>query len=116
MKKACVAEAGFDCSSVKADQFEMIDNTIRVKGAPDHPWLRLEFGRLLRAVHFQDRGNTVFTEEAFYEPPTELPDWKIGKGNMSVTYTYGTQSVEVEVDEETGDVRIVKLVSVIDVG
>ena len=45
-----------------------------------------------------------------------LPDFVKGQGNMSATYAFGTQGVEVEVDEETGEVRILKLVAVSDVG
>jgi xanthine dehydrogenase molybdenum-binding subunit len=35
---------------------------------------------------------------------------------MSACYTFGTQAVEVEVDTETGEVRIVKMVAMLDVG
>ncbi len=35
---------------------------------------------------------------------------------MSATYAFGAQSVEVEVDEETGEVTILKVVSAHDVG
>ena len=35
---------------------------------------------------------------------------------MSASYAYGTQGAEVEVDEETGEVTILKLVAVHDVG
>ena len=68
-------------------------------------------------MHFREGGpGTVFTEEAFYEPPTDLPDWKKGYGNMSANYTYGTQGVEVEVDEDTGEIKILKMVFALDVG
>jgi xanthine dehydrogenase molybdenum-binding subunit len=66
-------------------------------------------------MHFREQG-TVLTAEAFYDPPTKLPDWSEGKGNMSATYAYGTQGAEVEVDTETGEVTILKLVAVHDVG
>ena len=35
---------------------------------------------------------------------------------QSASYTFGTQGVEVEVDEETGEVKILKLVAALDVG
>jgi len=38
------------------------------------------------------------------------------RGNISVTYGFGTQGAEVEVDTETGQVRIVKMVIANDVG
>ncbi|MEN9885873.1 MAG: hypothetical protein RL758_451, partial [Pseudomonadota bacterium] len=44
------------------------------------------------------------------------PDPKTGYGNYSATYAFGAQAVEVEVDPETGQVRVLKVVSVQDVG
>jgi xanthine dehydrogenase molybdenum-binding subunit len=58
----------------------------------------------------------MLTEEVFYDPPNERPDWDKGKGNMSATYAYGTQGAEVEVDTETGEVRILHMVAAHDVG
>jgi xanthine dehydrogenase molybdenum-binding subunit len=58
----------------------------------------------------------MLTVEVMYDPPNELPDWGTGKGNLSATYAYGTQGVEVEVDEETGEVRILRMVAAHDVG
>ncbi len=99
----------------KADKFDMVDGVITLDGAPDAAWARFELGKLLRAIHFREGGD-MLTEKVFYNPPNELPNWKTGIGNMSATYTFGTQGVEVEVDEETGEVEIIKMVSAIDVG
>jgi xanthine dehydrogenase molybdenum-binding subunit len=108
----------FDFRSVKADQFDLKDGWLFVPKAPKLPWLRVELGRLLRAIHFAEEGGkgTTFTEESFYEPPTELPDWEKGYGNMSANYSFGVQGVEVEVDEDTGEVTILRLVAVTDIG
>jgi len=108
----------FDFRSVRRGQFDLKDGWLVVPDAPDRPWLRIELGRLLRAVHFSEEGGTgtVFTEESFYEPPTELPDWEKGYGNMSASYSFGVQGVEVEVDVDTGEVTILRLVAVSDIG
>jgi xanthine dehydrogenase molybdenum-binding subunit len=58
----------------------------------------------------------MLTVEAFYDPPNELPDNEKGHGNLSTTYAFGTQGVEVEVDTETGTVRIIRMVAAHDVG
>lgn len=111
-------EPDFDwCDAARRGQFELANGILTVTGAPELPELQVDFGRLLRAIHFRRQGpGTTFAEDAFYEPPTELPDWEKGIGNMSATYAFGAQGVEVEVDEETGEVKILRLVAVHDVG
>ena len=101
--------------TAKAENFELRNSVISLKGAPDEPWARIELGRFLRAIHFR-QGGDMLAAEVFYDPPSELPDWEKGYGNMSATYTFGTQSVEVEVDEETGEIEILEMVNAMDVG
>jgi xanthine dehydrogenase molybdenum-binding subunit len=102
-------------ASSKRDRFQLSDGVLSIEGAPDASHLRLELPRLLRAAHYRDQGE-MLTVEAFYDPPNELPDFERGMGNMSATYAYGTQGAEVEVDTETGEVRVLRLVAVHDVG
>ncbi len=102
-------------SAAKRDRFELQDGFISIKDAPTEPWMRLELGRLLRAVHFRSQGQ-MLTAEAFYDPPNELPDFEKGFGNISATYAYGTQGAEVEVDTETGEIKILRMVAAHDVG
>jgi CO/xanthine dehydrogenase Mo-binding subunit len=97
------------------DRFDLKDGFIFLKGAPDEPWLRLELGRFLRAIHFRNQGQ-MLTAEVFYDPPNELPDFEKGFGNISSTYVFGTQGVEVEVDTETGEVKILRMAAAHDVG
>ncbi len=100
----------------RADNFELTDSVLTLKDAPDEPWLEVDLARFLRAVHFRGQQGQMITEEAFYEPKSELPDWAKGVGNMSATYAFGVQGCEVEVDEDTGEVRILKMVCAHDVG
>ncbi len=102
-------------AACRADRLELQAGYLTFRDAPDEPWARVELGRLLRAIHFRD-GGQMLTAEAFYEPPTELPDWNKGYGNLSANYAFGTQGVEVEVDRDTGEVKILRMVAVHDVG
>jgi xanthine dehydrogenase molybdenum-binding subunit len=99
----------------RPDNLELSDGVLRFRDGPTEAWATLDLGRFLRAIHFRE-GGQMLTAEAFYEPPTELPDWQEGKGNLSACYAYGAQGVEVEVDERTGEVRILRMVAVHDVG
>lgn len=49
-------------------------------------------------------------------PPTTKPDPETGACINSISYAYGAQAVEVEVDIETGEIRIIKAVAVHDPG
>jgi len=101
--------------ATRKDNFDLKDGYVFIKDAPQEPWLSMELGSLLRAIHFREQG-TMLTAQVFYDPPNELPDWDKGKGNMSATYAYGTQGVEVEVDTETGEVKILHMAAAHDVG
>jgi CO/xanthine dehydrogenase Mo-binding subunit len=99
----------------KEKRFDLQEGYISIKDAPQEPWLRMDLGRLLRAAHFRQQGQ-MLTAEAFYDPPNELPDFEKGFGNISATYAFGTQGAEVEVDTETGEVKILRMVAAHDVG
>jgi CO/xanthine dehydrogenase Mo-binding subunit len=99
----------------KKENFDMRDGVLFLRDAPREAWMTVELGRILRAAHFRDRGEMI-TAEAFVDPASELPDFEKGFGNMSATYAYGVQAAEVEVDTDTGEVKILKLVAVHDVG
>ncbi len=101
--------------AAKDGRFELRGGILFVQDAPDDPVLRIELDALLRAVHFREQGE-MLVSEAFYDPPNELPDWNKGYGNMSAAYAFGSQGAEVEVDRETGEVKIIKLSAAHDVG
>ena len=74
----------------------------------------LDIGKLLRKAHFSHDGQMLMAEY-FYDPANENMG-KDFRGNMSMTYTFGTHGVRVKVDEETGKVKILKYVAAHDVG
>jgi CO/xanthine dehydrogenase Mo-binding subunit len=82
--------------------------------AKNNPEQGLEIGKLLRQAHFS-HGGQMLTGECFYDPDNE----NLGRdfrGNLSMTYTFGTHGVRVKVDEETGKVDILQYVAAHDVG
>jgi xanthine dehydrogenase molybdenum-binding subunit len=86
------------------------------KSQPDHPVFRIDVRDVLRAgLHVGTGQSKVVMAEAFYDPPTEMLDREM-KGNLSCSYAFGTTGAEVEVDRETGRVKILNLVAAHDVG
>jgi CO/xanthine dehydrogenase Mo-binding subunit len=74
----------------------------------------MPLSKVLRKAHYSP-GGKMFTAEHFYDPPNENFD-KEFKGNLSVSYAYGVHGVEVEVDRETGQVKILNYIAAHDVG
>ncbi len=96
------------------DEVDLHDRTCFVKSDPDNEERRIPLGKVLRKAHFSSQGK-VLMAETFYDPPNEMLDREF-KGNLSCSYAFGACGVEVEVDEETGQVKILKYVSAHDVG
>jgi CO/xanthine dehydrogenase Mo-binding subunit len=81
-----------------------IDNgVIHVVGIAGHGMPIAEAARL----HiFRSGGEGIYTR-ATWDPPTVMSDKKTHYGNVSPGYSFAAQAVEVEVDTETGQVRLV---------
>ncbi len=73
-----------------------------------------DLARFLRGLHFSDRAELVMTS-FYYEPPSVHQD-KAFKGDVSAAYAWAAQVVEVEVDTDTGVVRMVRVTAAHDVG
>ena len=74
----------------------------------------VELSKLLRNLHFQDKAELVMTT-FYYEPPSVHQD-KGYKGDVSAAYAWGAQVVEVEVDTDTGMVKMTRVTGAHDVG
>ena len=74
----------------------------------------IPLSKVLRKVHYS-LGGRMLVAENFYDPPNENFDQNF-RGNLSVSYAYGAHGVEVEVDKETGQVKILNYIAAHDVG
>jgi xanthine dehydrogenase molybdenum-binding subunit len=93
------------------ENLDIRDRTVFSKKDPEK---KSPLGKILRAAHYTTGGKMVMAEY-FYDPANENLDREF-KGNLSVTYSYGTHGIEVEVDKETGQVKILKYIAAHDVG
>jgi xanthine dehydrogenase molybdenum-binding subunit len=109
--KARILEMGAKQLETPLEKLALVDRCVVDR---DDPQKRIEIGKLLRKAHFSHGGQMLMAEH-FYDPANENMG-KDFKGNMSMTYTFGTHGVRVKVDEETGKVKILKYVAAHDVG
>src|SRR5205807_9681498 len=65
---------------------------------------------------FRDRDGRQIMAQAHFDAPCDLPDPETGVGDFAMSYSFGAHAVEVEVDEETGQVRMVDFVAATDCG
>jgi xanthine dehydrogenase molybdenum-binding subunit len=73
-----------------------------------------DLGKVIRAIHFAEKGDVIVTAH-YYEPPSVMQDRQY-KGNVSPTYAFATQIAEVEVDLETGVVKVLRMTAAHDIG
>lgn len=98
---------------LEADPADLVieDGLISVRGAPGRAvtYDRVARRRMLR------QGGSMLMATSFYDPPTEPQDERY-VGNISAAYGFGAHVAEVEVDVETGLVRVLNLWCAHDVG
>lgn len=80
----------------------------------DEPDLTLRYDKAVRRRLLRE-GSSIIMTSAFYDPPTQRQDENY-IGNISATYGFGAHVAEVEVDAETGMVRLLGLWAAHDVG
>ncbi len=109
--KEILFEVAAPMLGVKPNQLEARDHKILVKGYPQ------------RNVHIGDVANharVVMGQppigSASFNPATVALDPETGQGKPFGTYVYATQIAEVDVDDETGEVEVIRVVASHDCG
>jgi len=109
--KAILFEVAAPMLGVKPEQLEARDRKIQVQGYPQR---NLGIGEV--ANHAQVRMGQPPLGSASWNPPTVPLDPETGQGKPFSTYVYATQIAEVEVDDETGEVAVLRIVASHDCG
>jgi CO/xanthine dehydrogenase Mo-binding subunit len=79
------------------------DGMIHVVGVPGK---NVSVAEAAQLHLFRAGGESIYTRGS-YDPPSTRADPKTHYGNISSAYTFAVQTVEVEVDTETGQVRLI---------
>lgn len=96
---------------VKPSQLECADHKIQVLGFPQRNMHIGDVADRARGVNGQPPIGS-----ASYNPATVALDAETGQGKPFATYVYATQIAEVDVDDETGDVEVLRIVASHDCG
>ena len=80
------------------------------------PSREVDLATVVQSSLFRDRDGRQIMAQAHFDAPCDLPDPETGVGDFAMSYSFGAHAVEVEVDEETGLVRVVDFVAATDCG
>ena len=106
---------GFVAQRLEANVDDLIaaDRRIWVKGSPERG---MSLNDALQEYQYDDRPLPIVGRGSWI-PPAEQPTSLLSRnGNFSPSYSFMTQAAEVEVDSDTGKVKVLKMVTAHDCG
>lgn len=95
-----------------AEDLDLGKGKVSVIGSPD---TAIPVINIARVVLARGGGATIEGRGSFVPSTVEMPG-EDGYGNVSLAYPFATHAAEVEVDTQTGQVKILKLVAAHDLG
>jgi CO/xanthine dehydrogenase Mo-binding subunit len=102
-----------DLLEAPAGDLEIKDGQVFVRGAPEGR--RMSVGEVARKSLFRRNGRAILGKGEF-DSDTESHDHKIRYGNESGAYNFSCHAVEIAVDPDTGQVKVLDYVTVSDCG
>jgi 4-hydroxybenzoyl-CoA reductase alpha subunit len=117
--KAAAREAKQQLFKVAAEMLEVDPINLEAKDGRIYVKKSLDKWLTIGEVAYSSivkRGKTITSMVTYSPPNTSPPDQKTGYGNYCPTYAFGVNVAEVEVDIETGKVRVMSIVAAHDVG
>ncbi len=109
--KEIILEQAEEELEASREDLVIVDGSVYVQGAPDAGIAVEQICQKLRS-----RGVLTSAWGSFNPPTPELLDRETGAGIPYGAYSYATQMVEVDVDTETGEFDVVRVVAAHDVG
>lgn len=76
---------------------------------------KMPFRQLCRLAYTFQRGHVIIGH-GYWGQDIDLPNWETGEGDVAGTYSFGTQIAEVEVNKETGQIKVTKMIVAHDLG
>jgi 4-hydroxybenzoyl-CoA reductase subunit alpha len=110
--KKQIAQTAAAKLGVKPSSLLFRERNVYPKGAPDKA---ISFETAVYETLHSKEGRYIMGK-GFYNPPAEEVDAETFKGNSALAYSFGAQIAEVEVDPETGSVKLLNMTAAHDVG
>lgn len=98
-----LAEVAADILKADAGDIVFNDRRVYVAGNPNRS---LPFTKLVKTAQYSGTGKTILGRGYWAPEGIDAPNFATGMGNLSGAYSFGTQVAEVEVDVETGRVKV----------
>ena len=108
--KEVLFEVASKLLNVSPDEIEAADGKMYVR---DEPGRSVDFKDVAKAGYSEGK---LMAALGWYHAPKVTWDEETGQGKAYFTYVYGCQAVEVEVDCDTGKVKVLKVAAAHDVG
>ncbi|EFK09338.1 putative 4-hydroxybenzoyl-CoA reductase, alpha subunit [delta proteobacterium NaphS2] len=89
------------------------DRRVYVAGSPERG---ISFPRLVKIAQYSGAGKTLLGRGYWAPEGLKVVNLETGRGNMSATYSFGTQVSEVEVNTETGRSKVIRMAMLHDCG
>ncbi len=111
--KRSLAEMAAKFMEATAEDIEFRDHKVFVKYAPDKT---VAFKNLAQMAISFGHGSSIIGKGQWAPQNTQFPDKITRYGNVSGAYSFAAQVAEVEVDTETGEVKLIKVTIADDCG
>lgn len=104
--KKQLAQTATKMLEANEDDLVFRDKKVFVKGSPEH---FIPFGELVKTAEAIGHGRVIMGYGQWAPTNTQFPDRQTRYGNISGAYSFATQVAEVEVDPETGQVKVLRM-------
>jgi len=104
--KQQLAQAAATILEANKEDIVFRNRRVFVKGSPERS---IPFGELAKKAESMGQGLLIMGKGQWAPPHSHFPDRQTRYGNISGAYSFGAQVAEVEVDQETGEVNVLKI-------
>jgi putative selenate reductase molybdopterin-binding subunit len=104
---------GAEGLGVEVGALELGGGRVFVRETPDRG---MTLSEVALSALFRGRDGRQIMAMGHYDAPCDLADPETGVGDFAQSYSFGVHAVEVEVDRETGQVRVLRVVAATDCG